>query len=184
MPESVLVPVADGTEEMEAVIIIDVLRRAEIHVDVVSVTDQLEITASRGVRIKADKRISDLNEPHFSAIVIPGGMPGAQHIVDSKRFMNFLRQHIRSNRLVGAICAAPVIVLTRSGLFPDTPMTCHPSFQKELTNPLHSRESVVSAAKLVTAQGPGTAFLFALTIAELLTNTETRNAVAGPMGLQ
>ena len=109
MQKTVLVPVADGTEELEAVAIIDVLRRAGATVTVASVTGARKITASRGVVIVADTLIGTCTEKNYDLVVLPGGIPGAEHLRDSAELIGILKHQREKERLYGAICASPAV---------------------------------------------------------------------------
>jgi protein deglycase len=115
MAKKVLVPIADGTEEIEAVCLIDTLRRAGAEVTVASV-DGIQVTASRGVKIVADARIAECLHQTYDGIVLPGGMPGAEHLRDSAGLIEMLQKQNQAGRLYGAICAAPAVVLRPHGL--------------------------------------------------------------------
>jgi 4-methyl-5(b-hydroxyethyl)-thiazole monophosphate biosynthesis len=180
MEKTALIPIADGSEEIEAVTIIDVLRRAGSQVTVASVND-LQITASRGVRITADCLIDRCVGVGYDLIALPGGMPGAQHLHDNSVLKDLLIQHDARGCFVAAICAAPAVVLQPHGLLADRPATCHPSFNHRLVNQSAVSQRVVVDGKLVTSQGPGTALAFALTLVELLFGKEKRIQVADPM---
>ena len=176
----VLVPIADGTEEIEAVCIIDVLRRAGAEVIVASVGD-LQVTASRGVRLVADCQIEDCRDDHFDMIALPGGIPGAEHLRDSPSLIQILRRHQADGGWYGAICAAPAVVLSHHGLLEGRQATGHPSFTQQLTDGQTIAERVVVDGKCVTSQGPGTALEFALTLVSRLYDDATAKAVAAPM---
>ena len=180
MAKKVLVPIADGTEEIEAVCIIDVLRRAGADVTVASV-DGLQITASRGVKIVADCLIYDCLNTDYDLIAIPGGMPGAERLSDSDAVVRLLQGQRRKERLYGAICAAPAVVLEPHGLLEDRQATSHPSFTDRLTNQAAVNSSVVVDGNVVTSRGPGTAIEFALKLVELLFGKEKADEVAEPM---
>ena len=180
----VLVPIADGTEEMEAVIVVDVLRRVQVEVCVASVMpDRREIIASRGVRITADKLLDDCTDEVWDMIVLPGGMPGASHLHDSAALIQLLRSHISASRQLAAICAAPAVVLGRHGLIPNAAATCYPAYQPELSKQITavSQDRVVMDGTLITSQGPGTAVEFALQLVEVLCGVETSQEVAKAM---
>jgi protein deglycase len=166
MAKKVLVPIADGTEEIEAVCIIDTLRRASAEVTVASVSGKLQITASRGVKLVADVLIADCSDKVYDLIALPGGMPGATNLRDSKELAKILKHQQQQGRLYSAICASPAVVLEHHGLIGDRKATCYPSFVKELKNPADLR--VAADGTLVTSQGPGTAIEFALKLIELL----------------
>ena len=181
MPKKVLVPIANGVEEIESVSIIDVLRRAGAEVTVASVHDELQITASRGVRLVADKLLSQCSEEDFDLIVLPGGLPGAEHLRDCKLLTHLLRSQQQKGKWYGAICAAPVVVLESHGLLGTRRATCHPSFSTQLQNQEAAQSRVVVDGNCVTSQAPGTAIEFALTLVELLLGQEKAKEVAAPM---
>jgi 4-methyl-5(b-hydroxyethyl)-thiazole monophosphate biosynthesis len=180
MVKKVLVPIADGTEEIEAVCIIDVLRRAGAAVTVAS-TGGLQVTASRGVKLIADKLIGDCMDETYDLVVLPGGMPGAGHLRDSKDLESILTQQKNQGRLYGAICAAPAIVLQHHGLLGQRQATCHPGFVSYLENMESVESRVVVDGNCVTSRGPGTALEFALKLVELLYGDEKAREVAEPM---
>ena len=180
MEKTALVPIADGSEEIEAVTVIDVLRRAGAQVTAASVNEQ-QVTASRGVRITADCLIDSCAHRTWDLIALPGGMPGAQHLRDSPVLKAMLIQHNRQGHLLAAICAAPAVVLQAHGLLAGRRATCHPNFSHQLTNPSAIATPVVVDGSLVTSQGPGTALAFALTLVELLFDEAKRREVADPM---
>jgi protein deglycase len=180
MIKHVLVPIADGTEEIEAVTIIDVLRRAGAEVTVASV-DDLQVTASRGVRLVADCLISQCRDQTYDLVALPGGIPGADHLRDSRELKQILKRQSEAGRLVGAICAAPAVVLESHGLLENRKATCHPNHVKSLHDPTGAGERVLVDGNLATSQGPGTAMAFSLKLVELLFGREQMEAVAGPM---
>lgn len=124
MTKKVLVPIADGTEEIEAVCIIDVLRRACAEVVIASV-GQKEVTCSRGVRIVADKLLGECKTEAFDMIVLPGGVPGAQNLRDSADLTKLLKKQAGSGGFFGAICASPAVVLQAHGLLANRQATSH-----------------------------------------------------------
>jgi 4-methyl-5(b-hydroxyethyl)-thiazole monophosphate biosynthesis len=180
MTNKVLVPVADGSEEIEAVTIIDVLRRAGADVTVASV-DGLQITASRGVKLVADCLIGECREREYDLVVLPGGMPGAEHLRDDAVLKEILVRQSGAGQLFGAICAAPAVVLETHGLLRHRKATCHPGHIQSLQDPSAAAELVVVDGNCVTSQGPGTALAFALKLVELLFGREKMEAVAAPM---
>jgi 4-methyl-5(b-hydroxyethyl)-thiazole monophosphate biosynthesis len=180
MSKKILVPIANGTEEIEAVCIIDVLRRADSSVTVASV-DELQVTASRGVKLVADKLIGDCVDETYDLVVLPGGMPGAEHLRDSKDLQRILKRQKEEGKLYGAICAAPAVVLQHHGLLDQRKATCHPSFVSHLENADSVESRVVVDGTCVTSRGPGTALEFALKLVELLYGKEKAEEVAAPM---
>ncbi|MFI2812101.1 MULTISPECIES: DJ-1 family glyoxalase III [Microbulbifer] len=180
----VLVPIADGSEEIEAVTVIDVLRRAGANVTVASVMASQTITASRGVVITADCLLADC-ERAWDLIVLPGGMPGAEHLAGCAALVEMAREQLAAGHWLGAICAAPVVVLGRHGMLDQRIATCHEGFRQELgEQALAARgEPVVCDRNLVTSQAPGTAMAFALTLVECLYGEKQRQSVAAPMAV-
>jgi protein deglycase len=182
MKKKVLVPIAPDIEELEAVTIIDVLRRAGAEVVVASVSD-LQIVASRGVTLVADKRIADCAHQSFDLIALPGGMPGAEHLRDSADLALLLRHQHKDGRLFAAICASPAVVLQYHGLLEGRQATCYPAFAEQLTGSTKAsiESRVVVDKNCITSRGPGTAMEFALKLVELLYSPAKAKEVAAPM---
>ncbi|UCG14381.1 MAG: DJ-1/PfpI family protein [Deltaproteobacteria bacterium] len=180
MSKEVLVPIADGIEEIEAVCIIDVLRRAGATVTVASV-GELQVTASRGVKLVADKPIADCLETTYDLVALPGGMPGAEHLRDSKELELILKRQLRQERFYSAICASPAVVLQHHGLLDRLRATCHPNFVHHLDNTEEVESRVTVDGNCITSRGPGTALEFALKLVEVLYGEEKAKQVAAPM---
>ena len=178
----VLVPIADGTEEIEAVCIIDVLRRAGVTVTVASV-GEMQITASRGVKITADSLIADCQGERYDLIALPGGIPGAENLRDSSVLTDILKAQSQAGRWLGAICAAPAVVLAPQGLLAGRHATAHPAFVDRLADRTRAAERVVVDGRCVTSRGPGTAIEFALKLVALLCGEAKAQEVAAPMVL-
>ena len=166
--KKVAVPLADGFEEIEAITIIDVLRRAGIEVTTISVTGNLEISGAHHIEIKADKLFSDFDFGEYDMIVLPGGMPGSVHLNQHEGLKQVLMEMKKQDKYIGAICAAP-FVLGGLGLLEGLQATCYPGFEKYLRDAKHSEEGVVSDGKIITGRGAGLAMPFALKLLELLT---------------
>ncbi len=181
MDKTVLVPVADGSEELEAVAIIDVLRRAGATVTVASVTGNLQITASRGVVIVADTLIDACVEKDYDLVVLPGGIPGAENLRDCEKLIGILKRQQKEKRLLGAICASPAVVLEHHGLLAGHKATCHPGFADQLAITDRINDRVVADGNCMTSRGPGTAVEFALALVEGLYGKDRREEVAAPM---
>jgi len=180
MKKDVLVPIADGVEEIEAVCIIDTLRRAEANVVVASVGN-LSVTASRDTRITADTTLAQCTGQTFDLIALPGGMPGATHLAQCPELIQMLKDQKQSGRLFAAICAAPAVVLQPNTLLEGIRATCYPSLQDQIDPGYVSREPVVVDQNCITGQGPGFALAFALELVEQLCGQERRRTVAGEM---
>ncbi|XP_057723201.1 protein DJ-1 homolog B-like isoform X1 [Arachis stenosperma] len=166
-PPKVLVPIANGSEEMEAVIIIDILRRAKANVVVASLEDKLEIVASRNVKLEADMLLDEAAKLSYDLIVLPGGLGGAQTFAKSETLVSLLKKQ-RENRYYGAICASPALVLEPHGLLKGKKATAFPALCNKLSDPSEAENRVVVDGNLVTSRGPGTSIEFALAIVEKL----------------
>lgn len=165
MTTRVLIPLADGVEEMEAVIMIDVFRRAGWRVDVAGLKPGV-VEASRGVKIVPDQLWGDIDPQSYDVIALPGGKTGTEHFMGDERVLEAIRQHHQAGKLIAAICAAP-LVLQRAGILSDENVTCHPLAAGELKAGRRVDEPVVISGHIVTSQGPGTTFAFALRIVSL-----------------
>lgn len=182
MSKKVLVPIADGSEELEAVCIIDILRRAGAEVTVASV-DGLQVTASRGVKLVTERLIADCMDVTYDLVALPGGMPGAEHLRDSKELELILRRQYEEGRLYAAICASPAVVLQPHGLLAQRRATCHPGRVDQLENTEAVDFRVVKDGNCITSRGPGTAIEFSLKLVELLYDEQKAKDVAEPLVL-
>jgi DJ-1 family protein len=172
---NILVPIADGSEEIEFTIIVDVLRRAGANVTTASLMETREVIASRDVRIVADELFVNSTD-NFDMIVLPGGGPGSEHMKQSPLLIATLKEFYNSDKWIGAICAAPT-VLAAIGLLNEKEATCYPTLSHKLDNSNYSTNRVVVDGKIITSQGPGTTFEFVLKIIELLISPEISNKV-------
>jgi 4-methyl-5(b-hydroxyethyl)-thiazole monophosphate biosynthesis len=177
MNKKVLVPLADGAEEIEAMTIIDVLRRAGADVTVAGVSATL-VTAAHGVRIEAEKRISECTDETWDLIVLPGGMPGSENLRDSKPLGDLLVKQQKEDRWYAAICAAPAVVLAPLGLLAGRHATCYPGFTGQLRDATVSDERVVVDGRCITSKGPGSAMEFSVTLVSLLFGEAKADEVA------
>ncbi len=177
MNKMVLVPLADGTEEAEAVCTIDLLRRAGAEVTAASVGD-MQITASRGLRIVADCLLTDCLDKTYDLIAVPGGLPGAEHLRDSADLTRMLKEQHEAKRWIGAICAAPVVVLQHHRILTDETATAYPAFADRLGNRAAVDMPVVVDGHLVTSRGVGTAVAFGLKLVEVLYGPEKAREVS------
>jgi 4-methyl-5(b-hydroxyethyl)-thiazole monophosphate biosynthesis len=175
-----LVPIADGTEEIEAVCLIDVLRRAGAEVTVASVDTQT-ITASRGVRIIADTTIEQCTEARYDVIILPGGTEGARRLSASRPLAELLERQAGSGRLYGGICAAPALVLEPLGLLEGRRATCHPNLFDSLRRAVAVEDRVVVDGNCVTGRGPGTAIELSLVLVEMLFGERKAKELADAM---
>ena len=183
MAKNVLVPVADGTEELEAIAIIDVLRRAGAIVTIASVSGHRQITTSHGVVLVADALMDDCVDLDYDLVVLPGGIPGAENLRDSSALIELLKHQRDKDRLYGAICASPALVLEHHGLLRNHQATCHPAYVEQLSNKDQVTSRVVVDGNCITSQGAGTAVDFSLALVEQLFGRKLRNEVAASMVL-
>lgn len=175
-----LVLLATGTEEMEATIVVDVLRRAGVMVTMAGLESAHPVTCSRGVRIVPDVALHS-TVGNFDAIVLPGGGPGAERLAGSRVLGKWLATQWQRGGLIGAICAAP-LALMEHGIGLGQAITCHPSVAERLGPSYEVRaERVVESDQLITSQGPGTSFEFALALVARLQGEAAAKRVAGPM---
>ena len=175
----VLVPLAEGFEELEAVTIIALLRRAGVEV-VAAGLEAGPVRASRGTVIVPDESLYNVIDQDFDMIVLPGGLPGADHLNDDERLREKLQEMSESGRYVAAICAAPK-VLASAGLLKGKKATSYTGALDHAQSVIRMDEPVVIDGNVATSQGPGTAMDFALALIELLLGTEKRKAVEAPL---
>lgn len=174
---SVLVPLAHGCEELEAVTIIDLLVRAGV--DVVSAgLESGPVTASRGVVLVPDMTLDEALQRDFDMVVLPGGAPGAERLANDSRIGELLKKMANSGKFTAAICAAPK-VLAGAGLLDGKQATSYPGFIDKMTidGMRYSEQAVVQDGKVVTSRGPGTAMDFALHLIEVLVDKAKRDEV-------
>ncbi|MBZ0092502.1 MAG: DJ-1/PfpI family protein [Sulfuricellaceae bacterium] len=176
----VLVPLAQGCEELEAVTIIDLLRRAGIEV-VAAGLDGQAVKASRGVVLVPDCSFDEALRQDYDMVVLPGGMPGMTHLKSDPRILMLLRAMAGEGKYTAAICAAPA-VLAEAGLLEGKSATCFPGFLDGRAGVKLDGADVVIDGKVMTSRGPGTAMDFALQLIETLAGKAKRDEVEA--GLQ
>ncbi|MDP7638669.1 MAG: DJ-1/PfpI family protein [Candidatus Hydrogenedentes bacterium] len=173
----VLVTIADGNEELEAITIVDLLRRAEFDVTIAGLGEG-PITASRGTVITPDKSLEQALEEDYDMVVLPGGLPGADNLNNDSRVQELLKTMANSGKFVGAICAAPY-VLANAGVLSGKRATAYPGFLERMDlDDVEITDGVVERdGKVITSRGPGTAMDFALELIEALAGREKRDEV-------
>ncbi len=178
-----LVLLADGAEEMEAVIVVDVLRRAEIEVVLAGVEGPQAVTCSRSLVLLPDTALGRVTGD-FDVVVLPGGALGSQKLGESAAVGQWLRSQEQSGRLIAAICAAPDALVTH-GVCAGRRLTSHPAVRERVAgHGQYAEDRVVVDGPLVTSRGPGTAFEFALQLVAMLTSEERAASLRGPMLLR
>jgi 4-methyl-5(b-hydroxyethyl)-thiazole monophosphate biosynthesis len=162
---NVLLPLAEGFEEIEAVVVIDVLRRAGIAVTTAATGDTRSVAASRGVVLVADALWPEVEPDAFDALALPGGGPGTARLKTDARVLDAVRAFHAKGKTIGAICAAPT-VLAAAGILEGRTATCYPGCEKGLAGARYTAgEPVVADGNVITSPGPGTSFEFALALA-------------------
>lgn len=178
-PPSVLIPIAHGSEEIEVVTLIDILRRAKANVVVASVEKTLGVMASQGTKIVADKLISDIQESAHDLIILPGGTAGAERLSKSRILKKLLKEQNSAGRIYGAVCSSPAI-LHKQGLLKDKKATAHPSALNKLKDGAVNDAVVVIDGKVITSEGLATVTDFALAIvSKLFGNGRARSVAEG-----
>ena len=162
---NVIVFLADGFEEVEALTVVDYLRRVEgITVDTVSIKDSLQVLGAHNIEVKADKTINDLEDTGgYHAVVIPGGMPGATNLRDNEKVIKMVQEINNKGKLVAAICAGP-IVLEQAKVIDGKEVTSYPGFGADLPDSIYKEDDVVCDGNIITARGPAKAEDFAIEI--------------------
>jgi 4-methyl-5(b-hydroxyethyl)-thiazole monophosphate biosynthesis len=170
---------AEGFEEVEALTPADVLRRAGVDVALVGL-ERLVVEGAHGIALQMDRTLREREE--VDAVILPGGMPGAENLSRSKTLLNILRGQLKSGKMVAAICASPGLVLGRNGLLKGRRATCYPGFEKHFgADAMFVEERVVKDGNLITSRGPGTAFDFALALTKELAGEKRAEEVGKGM---
>ncbi|MEM0333050.1 MAG: DJ-1/PfpI family protein [Candidatus Aenigmatarchaeota archaeon] len=159
-----IVPLAEGFEEIEAITIIDVLRRAGIKVDIVGIEDEI-VVGRNGIKILCEKTLNEIEQIDYDLIVLPGGNPGYKNLMNSEILLNIIRNMNSKGRIIGAICASPLVLL-KAGILKDKKATCYPTLKNEIPN--YEDKKVVVDGNIITSQGPATAIEFSLEIVKIL----------------
>lgn len=167
--KSVAVFLAEGFEEVEALATVDVLRRAGIKCDLVSIKDEL-VRGAHNIIVKADKMLGEDIE-NYDMVVCPGGLPGAEYLSKNEKVIEIIRKFSKmENKYIAAICASPAMVLSAAGIEENKYITSYPGeeFEKLLDKANYVEELVVVDGNLITSRGPATTLLFAYKLVEIL----------------
>ena len=177
--EKTYVFLADGFEEIEALATVDLLRRAGIHVETVSINPTLAVRGAHDIEVAADIMLADCPEG-ARMYIVPGGMPGAKNIADNPKVCQILTAQHEAGGKIAAICAAPAVVLAPLGIINEYEATCYPGFEEGVTagGAHHKNQRVVVDRNIITANGPSSAVPFALTIIEALKGQDAADKVA------
>ena len=178
----VYVFLADGFEDVEALIPVDVLRRGGVEVITVSVMDGSQIVESaHGVQMVADALIEDCDFSDADLLMLPGGMPGASNLYDHKGVCKAVLSQVEAGKKVSAICAAPAVVLAQLGVLDGKQATCYPGFERLLTKARYTGDLVTVDGNITTAEGPAAAFPYAYELLSQLVSKEVSEQIAEGM---
>lgn len=173
----VYVFMADGTEEVEALTVIDLLRRAKVDVVTVSVMGKKQIVSSHNIGIETDELYGQSDYMDGDMIVLPGGMPGTTHLKNHEELRKVLFAYKEAGKYLAAICAAPS-VYGWNGMLAGKKAICYPGFEEELVGAIVTKEGVVTDGQFITSKGLGTAIDFSLELITVLVNGETAENIA------
>ena len=174
---NIAICMADGCEEIEALTVVDILRRAGIKIEMLSISDSLTIKGSHGIEFKADHLMTERNSLDYDGIVLPGGMPGTTNLESNTLVQNALKKQFNSGKLIAAICAAPSI-LGKNGIANGKKVTSYPGFEEAFAKSTYVNDSVVTDGNVITSRGMGTAIDFALAILKYLKGKEAADEMA------
>lgn len=175
--KKVSVILADGFEEIEALTVVDLLRRAQIYVGTVSITDDYTVHGAHGINVQAEDLFEEVAFVESDMIVLPGGMPGTSNLNAHEGVRRVVKEFNRDGKYIGAICAAPTI-LGNLGLLKGKRVSCYPSVEQEIQGAVMTRTDVTVDGNLITSRGAGTAIAFALKLIEMLSGAEKAAEIA------
>lgn len=176
----IYITLANGFEEIEALAFFDILKRAEIDCELVSINEDNYVTGAHGVRVCTDININDVKTDIISAVVLPGGMPGTINLKNSEKVLSLINYCFKNEKIIGAICAAPS-VLGYMGILKGKKATCFPGFEKELTGAEVTGEKVVRDGLIITAKGAGCAHEFAFEFVKVLKSKSLADNIKNSM---
>ncbi|MDF2801337.1 MAG: hypothetical protein K0S61_1240 [Anaerocolumna sp.] len=168
---------AEGFEEIEALTVVDLLRRAEIGITTVSITDTQKVTGAHLITVEADVLFNDINYNEAEMLVLPGGMPGTKHLGEYEPLVQLLKDFHRQNKEIAAICAAPS-VLGINGILKGKRATCYPGFEGKLIEAVYTASKTEEDGNIITGKGMGTAIDFSLKIIEKLRDKAMADKIA------
>jgi protein deglycase len=181
--KSVCVFFANGFEEIEAISIVDVIRRAGISVTMVSIMGSLEVTGSHQIKVLTDQLFEEVDFNGVEMLILPGGMPGAKNLASHNGLKQQILNFNKNNKLLGAICAAP-LVFGELGILKNKEATCYPGFERYLEGARITKGPIALAGNILTGKGPGVAIQFALKIVEILKGKETADSLRDSLILE
>lgn len=180
MSAKALIVLADGFEDIEAVTVVDVLRRGGVEAVTASLSGEREVRSAHGVAMLADASFADASKDDFDAVVLPGGGEGTDNLRASRELAELLRRYKAEGKLLCAICAAPIVLVEAGVLDEGQHVTCYPTCALELDRPC-AGVPVVADGNVITGQAPGSSLLFGLVVLSALTDEKTAARVARGM---
>ncbi len=172
---------ADGFEDIEALAVVDILRRGGVEVRTVSIMEGLEVTSAHGVTVKADMLLAGVVGSQAECLIFPGGMPGAENLGNCAPLMEWMQRHYDNGGTVAAICAAPAMVFSRLSAGHRLKLTAYPGFEESLPDAEVVADGVVVDGRVITGKGPGFAVQFGLTLLRELRSAGSAATVAAGM---
>ncbi len=168
---------AEGFEEVEALTTVDLLRRVDIYVDMISISNDFMVLGAHGICVKADLLIENLKQEQYDVMILPGGMPGTKNLGEHEKLMQIIKNHCEKEKLTAAICAAPSL-LGKLDLLKNKNACCYPGWEKFLSGATVSERPVEISLPVITSRGLGTAIPFSLAIIETLLSKEQASKLA------
>lgn len=175
--KKVCVLLAEGFEEIEALTVVDLLRRARIYVDTAAVADEYMVRGSHGIAVQTEDLFSEVDFEDFDMLVLPGGLPGTTNLGDHSGVRKVIRDFAEKDKYIAAICAAPTL-LGSLGLLKGKRVTCYPSMEKQISGAVLTGAPVMSDGNIITGQGVGAAIEFALNLIAVLMGDEKAQEIA------
>lgn len=175
----VVVFFATGYEEVEALSVVDVLRRGGVEVVMAGVDGEV-VASARGIKVQMDEEAENINYDEVDMVVLPGGIPGVDNLFASELVKNIVTDFKTQNKWIGAICAGPS-VLGKWGLLEGETATCYPNFEQFLHGATHTDERTVVSNKIITGKGAGASFEFALKLLEVIAGNEKAEQIKNAM---
>lgn len=176
--KQVYVMLANGFEEIEALTVVDILRRGEVAVSTVSITEEKMVTSSHHILVQADLAFSEMKEEDAEMIVLPGGMPGTVNLKEKQELVDMILRRHEKKQLISAICAAPALIFGELGILEGKNATCYPSMEKHMRGAHYLKEEkAVQDGHIITGCGMGGAIPFGLKILEALKGKELAEKV-------
>ena len=171
---------AEGYETVEALLVVDLLRRGGVEVTMASITEDEFVRSSHGVNVEMDAVLGEVDVLDYDAVILPGGMPGTKHLGECKPLVSLLQRQAAANKNIAAICAAPS-VLGQAGLLNGYKATCYPGFEQFLTGATVTGDNVTVDRNITTGKGPGAAISFATAIITQIAGEEKAREVTSGM---